>query len=216
MERSRYPQAEPHRRTGGRSARVVRDVLDAAVDVLAHAGYAALSFDEVATRAGVSRTTVYRRWPSKQDLVRAALLRIADQQLAGPDTGSLRQDLIAALELKLSGPHADRDASLFRVVMAEFDDPELTALARILRERVLQPFVAAVERAVARGELPRGQDPLLILDPVLMPVHLKHALFREKVERRYVEALVDIVMAGANAVARAGHGTGKSPDRVQR
>jgi AcrR family transcriptional regulator len=201
VSRSSATLAEPRRRTGGRSARVVREVLDATIDALAEVGYGALSFEEVAARAGVSRTTVYRRWPRKPDLVRAALLRMAEEHPAAPDTGALRSDLLAGVRLRLTGATQERDRGLLRVLMAEFGDPELVSLARVVRDRFLQPFTAAVARAVARGELPAGQDPMLILDPILGPVHLNHAVFGDAVEDAYLERLVDLVLAGARAVA---------------
>jgi AcrR family transcriptional regulator len=202
MERERAPRIEPRRRTGGRSARVVRDVLDATVDVLAHAGYAALSFEDVAARAGVSRTTVYRRWPEKQDLVRAALLRMAEEQPVAPDTGALRSDLLAGIRLKLADEELrERDAGLVQALMAELGDPELVALARVVRDRFLRPFVAAVERAIVRGELPAGTDPMLVIDPFLAPVHFKTCTFGEEVEDEYLERLIDVVLDGARAGA---------------
>jgi AcrR family transcriptional regulator len=206
MERERSPRVEPRRRTGGRSARVVRDVLEATVDVLAHAGYASLSFEDVAAKAGVSRTTIYRRWPAKVDLVRAALLHMAEEHPVAPDTGAVRSDLLAGVRLKIATHLYERDAGLLRALMAEYGDPELVALARVVRQRFLQPFVAAVERAVQRGELPRGLDPMLVLDPILSAVHLKHAVFGESIDARYLEALVDLVLAGARAYAASRRG----------
>jgi AcrR family transcriptional regulator len=206
MERSRPPAArtpaEPRRRTGGRSARVVHDVLAAAVDELARSGYAALSFDAVAARAGVSRTTVYRRWPTKPDLVRAALLRLAEEHTGQPpDTGALREDLLELVRRRLAANVADRDAGLTRVLMAEVSDPEVAALARVVRTRFQAPIVLAVERAIARGELPRGTDPLLVLEPITATMHLKVAVFRDVLEPGFVEALVDLVIAGARSGA---------------
>ena len=81
-------------RTGGRSERVVRDVLRATIDELARSGYAALRVDDVAARAGVNKTTVYRRWPTKTDLVAAAIRASAGQHEPVPDTGSARRDLV--------------------------------------------------------------------------------------------------------------------------
>ena len=59
--------------TGGRSARIVDGVLEATAEELSRVGYAALRVDEVAERSGVNKTTIYRRWPTKSDLVRATL-----------------------------------------------------------------------------------------------------------------------------------------------
>jgi AcrR family transcriptional regulator len=180
----------------------VEDVLSATVDELAHRGYAALSFDTIAARAGVSRTTVYRRWPTKADLVRAALLRMAEEHAAQPpDTGSLRDDLLEIIRRRLSAHVAERDAGLTRVLMAEVADPDVEALARVVRARVQEPIVLAVERAVARGELPRGTDPRLVMDPVMATVHLRVVVFRDELEPGFLERLVDVVLAGARSGA---------------
>jgi AcrR family transcriptional regulator len=206
MERTRPLRAEPRRRTGGRSARVVRDVLEATLDVLAKRGYAALSFEEVATKAGVSRTTIYRRWPAKVDLVRAALLHMADEHPVAPDTGSIRSDLIEGVRVKLAAHVAERDSGLIRAIPAEHADPELMALVRTVRMRFLQPFLAAIERAVARGELPRAVDPMLVLDAILSAVHMKHAVFCEEIDAAYMEGLVDLVLDGARTLPAARRG----------
>jgi AcrR family transcriptional regulator len=180
---------------------VVRAVLDATLDALADVGYAALSFDDVAARADVSRTTVYRRWPTKGELVRAALLRMAEELPQAPDTGALRSDLLALARAKLSGPTSARDRALFRAFVAEALDPEIVAFVRVVRARFQEPLVAAVERAVARGELPRGTDPQLVYEPIFGPLHLHHAIFEDAVAPGYVERLVDVVLAGARSGA---------------
>lgn len=191
----------PQRRPGGRSARVVRDVLEASIDVLGRSGYSAFSFEEVAARAGVSRTTIYRRWPTKQDLVRAALLRYAEQRPSVADTGSLRGDLEQGLRACFDPRQETLDARLLRALMAEFDDPELVALARLVRDRLRQPAVAAVERAIARGELPPGTDPDLILDPAAFTVLLRSAIFGDVLEPDFGARLLDVILAGARTGA---------------
>jgi AcrR family transcriptional regulator len=194
-------QPTSRRRTGGRSARVVHDVLEATVDALAATGYSGFSFEDVAARAGVSRTTIYRRWPTKQDLVRAALLRFAEACPIIGDTGSLRGDLQQNLRTLHDPEHAARQAGLLRALMADFDDPELVALARLVRERMRQPAVAAVERAIARGELPPGTDPDVVIEPAAFTVVMRQAIFGDRIDPEYGERLLDVILAGARAGA---------------
>jgi AcrR family transcriptional regulator len=144
---------------------------------------------------------VYRRWPTKGDLVRAALLRVAEEETQAPDTGSLRGDLVEMLRRRLAADLVERDASLTRVLMAEVADPEVAALARMVRARFQEPLVVAVERAIARGELPRGTDPRLVFEPVTATFHLKVVVFRDVLEPGFVERVVDVVLAGARAGA---------------
>src|SRR6476620_6709836 len=81
-------------RTGGRSARVVSTVLRTTLEVLGHQGYAGLRVDEIAERAGVNKTTIYRRWPTRAHLVIAALTNLATPPVA-VETGHLESDLQA-------------------------------------------------------------------------------------------------------------------------
>src|SRR5258705_12527876 len=71
-----------------------RGILRRTLEELAAADYGGLSIDSVARRAGVNKTTVYRRWPTKADLVGSAITALADQMTVGPSTGSLRADLL--------------------------------------------------------------------------------------------------------------------------
>jgi AcrR family transcriptional regulator len=176
-------------------------VLDATIEALAHSGYQALSFEDVAERAGVSRTTIYRRWPTRQDLARAALLRFAERRSSVfPDTGSLRGDLLAGIA-DCGSAQGEQDLRLLRALAAEFDDPELIALARLAWDRIRQPNITIVERAVARGELPAGTDPAYVMDPVFFTVMLKRLLFGEDTRAEQAERLVDVVLSGARSGA---------------
>src|SRR5882672_8326758 len=92
---------DPHKarpRTGGRSARVVAEVLSATLELFAEHGYAGLSVEAVALHAGVNKTTIYRRWPTKVDLLGAALFSLRDEEPEPPNTGSLREDLFTVLQ----------------------------------------------------------------------------------------------------------------------
>lgn len=190
--------AEPRRRTGGRSARVVANVLGAALEVFAERGYAGLSFDEVASLAGVNKTTVYRRWPTKADLLRAALHHARDSDPAPPDLGSLRSDLVAILKhraAKLSSPRGRNMARAFLVAA----DPELSALvADLRRERPAIP-VAIFERAIARAELPPGTDTAFFSETLIGVVYARLLWRSEPIDDRQIERLVDLLLEGASS-----------------
>src|SRR6516162_5006549 len=100
------PSSQPRRtrqqRLGGRSERVVRDVTRATAAELARVGYAELRVEDVATEAGVNKTTIYRRWPSKIELVAAAIRAINEPSGDLPDLGSISLDLLALLRDKVS------------------------------------------------------------------------------------------------------------------
>ena len=190
----------------------MNDVLDATLDLLASGGFAGLSFEAVADRAGVSRTTVYRRWPTKLELVRAALLRLASVQPLARDTGALRSDLLEFIRLRLIGNRRERERTkaLLRANLAELGDPELLALSRLVQERAHGPITAAVERAVARGELPAGTDPALVVEPIFSTLHFHVLVLGEEPDAHLAEGLVDLVLAGARAGAAVRAQAGRS------
>src|SRR5258706_10640063 len=94
----RKPPVTRGERVGGRSERVVADVLHAASAELARVGYDAFRIEDVATAAGVNKTTVYRRWPTKAELVEATLRVIALRKGEDPQTGTVEGDLFALLK----------------------------------------------------------------------------------------------------------------------
>src|ERR687891_424247 len=85
------PKAAPHQR----ATRTERAILQATREVLIEAGEAGLTVEGVAARAGVAKTTVYRRWSSKEELALAVLLEVAEEIVAVPDLGNVRDELIA-------------------------------------------------------------------------------------------------------------------------
>src|SRR6185437_8842867 len=116
---------ERRARLGGRSERVVRSVLEAAVAEIARVGYVALRVDDVASRAGVNKTTIYRRWPTKPELVTAALRTIVGDQPETPDTGALRSDLIVLLRRFVIKACRTEGQTMMRMFSLEKHHPEV-------------------------------------------------------------------------------------------
>ncbi|TDD95840.1 TetR/AcrR family transcriptional regulator [Actinomadura rubrisoli] len=146
--------AQPARTGRRRGAELEAALLDAAWDELVERGYAALTFDAVARRAGTSRPVVNRRWAAKDALVRDAVARASDRfSLADPETGSLREDTIALME-QLNGAFV-AFAAVMTAQLAAFFDETGTSPAE-LREYVVGARWALIEsvvhRAVERGE----------------------------------------------------------------
>src|SRR5689334_17439746 len=83
-------------RTRGRSARVVEEVLKATLEEIGQRGYQTMRIEDVAARSGVNKTTIYRRWPTKLDLLAAAVRHFAPVP-DPPETGTLRGDLLVLL-----------------------------------------------------------------------------------------------------------------------
>src|SRR5579863_7338677 len=98
----------PVRRPGGRSARVRARVLEATLDELVESGYAGMTVQGVAARAGVNKTSLYRRWGSKGGLLADALLSSSSDLTDPADTGNLRQDLLVLWATSPTAPGARR------------------------------------------------------------------------------------------------------------
>jgi AcrR family transcriptional regulator len=185
-------------RTRGRAERVVDRVLRAAAQELSRVGYAALRVEDVAARSGVNKTTIYRRWPSKAELV-AATIKGMGPEAKAIDTGTLRGDLRASLLEELSQGTQPVGRGIMRILQSERTDPEVDALARRLRDEQHDARVALVERGIARGELPKRVDPHLLVDLVSAPVLRRVFTFGEPVDEDHIDRVLDVVLTGVGA-----------------
>jgi AcrR family transcriptional regulator len=195
----------------------VRAVLDAALELFAERGYAGLSIDEVASRAAVNKTTVYRRWPTKAELVRAALLQLRDDDPPLPDHGRVRDDLFALLQHRVTRWRTPSGRNLARAILLGSDDVELAAVLRALRhERPMIPQLV-LDRAVERGELPRGVDAGFVGEALLGLVQGRLLWRSEVVTDADLRRIVDLIVCGAahGAAARreSPRKRGHLPDR---
>lgn len=180
----------------GRGKAVVQAVLDAALDELAAVGLAALSVERVAERAGVNKTTVYRRYPTKTELVVAAM-QLHKGSLGGvPDHGNLRDDLIFLLQAGARFMSEPRGKSLFRMLMSERHTEEMIALGERLRRDGEQTPRVVLQRAIARGELAPDSDLDLILHTLFGPLIHRVFLHNDVFGRADAERLADIVLNG--------------------
>jgi AcrR family transcriptional regulator len=197
-------------RTKGRSARVVSEVLLAAAEEIGAKGYAALRVEDVAARSGVNKTTIYRRWPTKVDLVAATILHFADVP-EPPETGSVRTDLLALLKHTAARAGSRHGRGIVRMIQLERSDPEVDLVAQRIAKEQMRPRRIVLERAMARGELPQGTDVDLILELVFSPVVKRIAFARESPTESFLERVVDIVLAGARSGAGARPASGRRP-----
>lgn len=184
----------------GRAAKVVDDVLRSTCEQLNDVGFAALRVDDVADRAGVNKTTIYRRWPTKNELVVDAIRFSYDAEHEFPDTGSLRKDLVEYLTMvseRTNNPVA-RGAM---VALHSSTDPAIKPLSKELLGKAREYRTMVVQRGIDRGELPPNTDAALISDLCSAPVLRRLLTLGEDVKPSYIKSVVDIVLAGAKAVA---------------
>ncbi|MBX3261305.1 MAG: TetR/AcrR family transcriptional regulator [Labilithrix sp.] len=197
-------------RMGGRSERVVASVLAAVLSELARVGYDALRLEDVAIRAGVAKTTVYRRWPTKVTLVHAAIREAGRYDEPLPDTGSLRMDMLAMLERSMALVGTPEGRAVARMVTTDSSDPEVQALCHDLREETRRLRARVVVRAQERGEIPAGVDPTMVTDTVFVFAISRLLRFGERLDREACERLIDLVVTGAE------HGGGQRALRRRR
>lgn len=185
------------RRARGPSKRVRAAAIAATLAELADGGYSALSLERVARRAGVNKTTLYRRWGTREELVLEAMLERAGEHISVPDTGSLREDLLELARTAAANAATPEVAAMARAVAAESprDSRLAEANGRFWAERLALDRVI-VERAIERGEVRPGLDPSRVIEAVLGPIHLRLLLTGETVDGGFLEEIVDVVVEG--------------------
>ncbi|MDX2972419.1 TetR/AcrR family transcriptional regulator [Kribbella solani] len=184
-------------RPGGRTARVRSDVLAAVEAELAEHGYDALTIDAVATRSGVHRTTVYRRWKSVAGLLVDLLEAGSDDSWQPPDTGSLEGDLIA-LNREVHAALTARPSITQAVIAASFRTPEAAdALTTFWQDRYARSALV-VTRAVARGEIPAGTDAQQLLLTATAPLYHQLVLLRRPLPRSAADRFARIAAASVD------------------
>jgi AcrR family transcriptional regulator len=185
---------------GGRSERVVEQVLVAAVAELGESGYRAFRMAAVSAAAGVNKTTIYRRWPGKQQLVAAAVdwMRRFVHDVPLPDTGSLERDLAEAFRRKVS--FKDRvEGRAWARLLAEKHDPEVGAVIGDAVKERSGAWYAMVTRAVARGELPDETDPRMLLGMIGVVVDAWNASSPGRLKPELIGAAVRTIVVGARS-----------------
>jgi len=126
----------------------------AAAELMLLRGFDRTTVDDVAARAGVGKATVYRRWPSKEDLAVAAMETLYSAEFPEFDTGSIRGDLTSSYRAVLTFVNTPEGAAFLRSSIAEsVRDDRIAALYRASSERREQASRATFARAIARGEV---------------------------------------------------------------
>ena len=161
---------------------------------LTQSGLSGVSIDEVSRASGVSKTTIYRHWPS-----RSALLIDACSRLGGaypsPDTGTVRADLQALLTNLAEQLQTAAWASVYpSIIDAAERDPEIAAMQSALHEAFMTPFHSVVERAKDRGEVQRDRPADDLIAAVVGPLFYRRWFSKEPINADFVDAIIDTVI----------------------
>jgi AcrR family transcriptional regulator len=191
-------------RAGHESSRAVREraILRAAIEELARSDYGGLTFERVAARAGVNKTTVYRRWETKADLVRAALTSVAQAFRPGPTTGSLRGDLMRMGRTIREFVASFEGQCLMRVRLLQHPEPELAGMAKELHARSLGDIASLGRAAVERGEITADSDMGLLVEMLSGALHTRLIMKGEPADDVVIARFVDTLLHGARRPER--------------
>jgi AcrR family transcriptional regulator len=172
-------------------------ILDAAIDALADYGYLGLSVEAVAERAGVAKTTVYRRWPGKDELVFDAINKLKGP-IATPPGKSVREDLSYLMDAMRAQWVNSRHGQVMRRLAA--DGSARPELFRQFRDRLVAPrqavLRAVLQRGVADGLIRPDVDLQWAIDMLVAPVIVAVMTHKERVSPRQVQFTVDTVLRG--------------------
>ena len=186
------------RRPGGRTARVRAQILAATAELVARDGIAGFRYEEVAELAGVHKTSVYRNWPDREELVVEALLQYADELGSVGDTGELRRDLVDFLVVIAESLARPTARALVLATQGAHESPAVRRAATRILEVRAGGMGRRVDLAVDRGELP-PVDRSLFGEMLSGPVHLIVNRGLRPFTRADAERIVDVVLAGIQA-----------------
>ena len=191
------PATAPRPTGRPREERADRAILAAALELMAEQGVRDLRMDDVASRAGVGKATIYRRYRSKEELVTATVAQLVSE-ITLPDSGSTRDDLLALMHRAVTVYSGSLEAGVMPgLVDAMSRDPEL---ARTVREGVLAGRRAGLrsvlERGVARGDLSADMDFELALDVLGGPLFYRLLVTGGPIDERLAQGVAELILRG--------------------
>jgi AcrR family transcriptional regulator len=162
-----------------RGAVLERAILDAALEQLVTVGWSGLTMEGVAAGAQTGKAAVYRRWPTKEELVVDALQRALPSLDQAPDLGNLRADLLAVCR-QMRGAMYSRPGCALRTVLHECDMSTADRFHRLIMDMVIHPIVTLIEEVVRRG-IERGEVRPRAAHPYVFDVMPAMMMYRSKV-----------------------------------
>jgi AcrR family transcriptional regulator len=146
----------------------------------------------------VNKTTVYRRWPTKMQLVTETLQHERERCVVAPDTGSVREDLRIMLHAFVEQGRTP----LARAWLSELGNTEVRAIMRGFRHHFESEWVRVLARGMARGELPADTSPLLLIEIMVSPITGRLVRGEELPTDDFCTQVIDLVLAGAAGFSR--------------
>jgi AcrR family transcriptional regulator len=180
-----------------RSERVHQAILTAAREILMEEGFAAMRLEHVAARAGVGKTAIYRRWPSKQALAQDLLSQLAAPHIAVADTDNTHDELLAVVTNPMRAVTETDFGPVIKAMLSQIasnptiGDPFRATVVEARRTEVAR----VVERGIARGDLRQDVDVAVATELLVGPVYFR-LMFGGVLDFAFAEQIVDSVMRG--------------------
>ncbi len=176
-------------------------ILDAAFQTIVDRATTDITIDEVATAAGVDRTTVYRRWSTAGDLVKTVVATRAAASLPIPETGELRSDLILLGRRIRATVSSPLGRALFGPGRAS--DPDLEPIRDAFWRQRFDDAATIIDAAVKREDCPRPVDTEQVIEYLVGPITFRLSERRRPYDDLDLERLADVVLDALDAVPAA-------------
>ena len=157
-------------------------MLAATLVELTAVGYAELSVEGVAERAGVHKTTVYRRWKDREALVIDALTDDVAREVPMPDTGRLETDLYEHAASIITWLNSSSGNAIISTMVAGGRIPEIATIKQQFFDNRLRRAEPVVARAISRGEVPADTDPNQVIKTLIAPIYLRLLITAEPID----------------------------------
>jgi AcrR family transcriptional regulator len=169
-------------------------VLEVTAELLLERGFAGVSVDEITRRSGIAKTTIYRHWPTRADLLRDACSSIGTP-LEVPDTGSFEGDVTSLLTSLAHLLRSEKWTSVLpSVIDAAERDPDIAAVYSRLQEGYSAPLQSIIQRAMHKGELSKTTDAALLVAALTGPLFYRRWFSREPLTTAFAKQIVRLVL----------------------
>lgn len=170
---------------------------------LSQNGLSGFSIDELTKASGVSKTTIYRHWPTRAALIIDACSRLGEE-IDPPETGDVGRDLAVLLDAMVEQLQGAGWSVVYpSIVEAAERDPAIAGMQQDLQRKFMGPFVAVIENAKARGELPSSAQPSDVIAAIVGPLFYRRWFSREPIDTAVVRSITRAALASAADASKA-------------
>ena len=178
-----------------RIVRTRQHAMEAALELFAESGIQSCTLENVSERSGVSRSTLYRHWDEKSQLLKDALRSQLIERVT-PDTGNLRDDMLSAmLELGHALEHTIWGAMVAQLMAAAAVDPDVAEIQQAAADYHTAVDVGIIKRAMERSELPKTIDPKHAALLFSAPIFYQHLFHRKSADAKWITRHIDKTVA---------------------